>query len=226
MAITAIRTVILYIGITAAMRMMGKRQLGEMQPAELVVALMIADLAVIPMQESGLPLLQGLVPIAILVALELVLSTMMLKLPAFGKLVSGNPVVIIQDGKLLPRALKTLRMSVSDLSETLRQQSIFDIRDVQYAITETNGQISVYLKKEKQPANVEDVMKQSPPDTGAPILIVSDGQPIQWALELCGLDELWLSRMLDEESCRLDDVFLMTADKTGDYYLLRRGESA
>ena len=139
MAISAIRTVIIYIFIIAAMRIMGKRQLGELQPVELVVTLLISDLAAVPMQESGMPLLNGLIPIVVLVALELLLSGLMLKSSGFSKLISGNPIVIIRDGKLDQKALKRLRLTVEDLMETLRQQNAFDIREIEYAIAETNG---------------------------------------------------------------------------------------
>ncbi len=139
MAISAIRTVIIYIFIIAAMRIMGKRQLGELQPVELVVTLLISDLAAVPMQESGMPLLNGLIPIVVLVALELLLSGLMLKSSGFSKLISGNPIVIIRDGKLDQKALKRLRLTVEDLMETLRQQNAFDIREIEYAIAETNA---------------------------------------------------------------------------------------
>ena len=129
MAITAIRTVIIYIFIITAMRIMGKRQLGELQPVELVVTLLISDLAAVPMQESGMPLLNGLIPILILVSLELLLSGAMLKLPWVSHLITGNPITIIRDGQLDQKALKKLRMTVEDLTENLRGMDYFDIED-------------------------------------------------------------------------------------------------
>ncbi|HHV50310.1 MAG TPA: DUF421 domain-containing protein, partial [Clostridiales bacterium] len=139
MSIIAIRTVIIYIFIIAAMRIMGKRQLGELQPSELVVALLISDLAAVPMQENGMPLLNGLIPIMILVALELLFSGLMIKSPFFQHLIGGRSKIIIDNGNLDIKALNGMRMSLEDLMETLRQQSVFDLRDVQYAIVEPNG---------------------------------------------------------------------------------------
>ena len=122
MAITAIRTVIIYIFIITAMRIMGKRQLGELQPVELVVTLLISDLAAVPMQESGMPLLNGLIPILILVSLELLLSGAMLKLPWVSRLITGNPITILRDGQLDQKALKKLRMTVDDLKMCIRDR--------------------------------------------------------------------------------------------------------
>ena len=220
MAITAIRTVIIYIFIIAAMRVMGKRQLGELQPVELVVTLLISDLAAVPMQESGMPLLNGLVPIMILVALELLLSGLMLKIPAFSRLISGKPIVVVNNGMLDQNALKKLRLTLDDLMENLREQDVFDIRDVQYAIAETNGKISVFPQPKDRPVTCGDV-NAVPPDNGAPILIVSDGKMVDWALQICGLDESWIRRTLADNHCELEDVFLMTADRSKQYYIVR-----
>ena len=123
MIITAIRTVIIYIFIIAAIRIMGKRQLGELQPAELVVTLLISDLAAVPMQESGMPLLDGVIPILVLVAMELLFSGLMLKVPFFYRLISGRPMVVIDNGKLDQQALKRMRVTIGDLVESLREKT-------------------------------------------------------------------------------------------------------
>ncbi len=211
MAITAIRTAIIYIFIIAALRITGKRQLGELQPAELVVTLLIADLAVIPMQESSIPLLTGLIPIAVLVSLELILSALMLKSNWLSKVISGNPVVVIQNGKLCQKALKQLRMGVDDLMETLRQQGVFDISEVRHAIAETNGKLSVY----PQPAN-----SNQPPSAAFPV--ISDGEAVDWALSLCGKDREWIQQKLQKKKCPPACVLLMTVDETGKSYIIRK----
>ncbi len=221
MAVTAIRTAIIYIFLIIAMRIMGKRQLGELQPVELVVTLLIADMASVPMQESGMPLLNGLIPITILVSLELLLSGLMLKVPSVAHLISGKPVVVIRDGVLDQKALKKLRMTVSDLSESLRQQNIFDITQVQYAIAETGGKLSVFLKAPHQPATAADV-GLSPDDNGMPAVVISDGKLSKMSLQLCGLSEDWLQKILRKHQCDLSDVFLMTATKTRQYFLLQK----
>lgn len=224
MAITAIRTVIIYIFIIVAMRIMGKRQLGELQPVELVVTLLISDLAAVPMQESGMPLLNGLVPIVVLVAMELLLSALMMKSNGFFTLISGTPIVVVKDGKLDTKALKRLRLTVEDLMESLRQQNMFDIRDAAYIIAETNGKISVFPKPDKQPVTTGDI-HMVPSDTGAPVIVVSDGKMVNWGLEMCGLTEEWVKAQLHKKNCPLKDVFLMTADKSKQYYLLRNKDT-
>ena len=157
MAITAIRTVIIYIFIIAAMRIMGKRQLGELQPIELVVTLLISDLAAVPMQESGMPLINGLIPILILVALELLFSGLMLKSSLFSRLISGTPIVVVSKGKLDQKALKKLRLTSEDLMESLRMQNVFDLQEIEYAIAETNGKISVFKNPEFRAPTCSDL---------------------------------------------------------------------
>lgn len=221
MAIIAIRTVIIYIFIITAMRIMGKRQLGEMQPAELVVTLLISDLAAVPMQENGMPLLNGLIPVLILVALELLLSGLMLKVPLFHRLIGGKPKIVIRDGVIDQKAMKDIRMTNDDLMETLRQQGTFDWQEVQYAVIEANGKISLLLKPPERPVTGKD-LKVSPPDNGMPMIVVSDGQLSEWGLNVCGLDEAWVYDTLKSNCCQLEDVYLLTADRTRAYYLVRK----
>lgn len=204
MTISVIRTVILYLLLMIAMRLMGKRQLGELQPSELVVTLLLSDLAAVPMQENGLPLLNGVMPILVLVSLELLLSGAMLKFPSVAKLISGSPIPVIRDGVLDMAALKRLRMTMEDLEESLRQQDIFDVSQVQYAIAETNGHISAYRYGEEE----------------MPIVVVSDGSLCDWGMQLCGMTEEQLTRYLRKKRCEQKDVFLLTATKSGPHYLL------
>ena len=202
MTVIAIRTVIIYVYLILALRVTGKRQIGELQPIELVVTLLISDLAVIPMQESSIPLISGLVPIAVLVCLELILSTLMMKSGKLSTLISGNPVVVIQDGVVQQNALRQLRLGIDDLSESLRQQQVFDMKAVSCAVAETSGKISVFLNpksKEKAPA----------------VPVVNDGQPVAWGLSFCGFDEQWLEEELATREMAMDGVLFMSADETG-----------
>ncbi len=224
MAIVAVRTVILYFLLMLAMRLMGKRQLGELQPSELVVTLLLSDLAAVPMQDNGLPLLNGIIPILVLVALEVTLSCFMLKCPTLARLISGSPVPIIKDGRVDERVMRRLRITVDDLIEALRQQNIFDLQQVQYAIAETNGQISAFCYPQYQPASRGDIADRPPPDNGMPVVIISDGRRSDWGLTLCDLDELWLNRELQKHHCRQQDIFLLTATKSGDVFLLTQKE--
>ncbi len=208
MTISVIRTVILYLLLMAAMRLMGKRQLGELQPSELVVTLLLSDLAAVPMQENGLPLLNGVLPILVLISLELLLSGAMLKIPALSRLIGGNPVPIIRDGVMDAAALRKLRITVEDLNESLRQQDVFDIKRVQYAIAETNGHISAFCYPDE------------PADAAMAVVVISDGSLCDWGLELCGLSEEAVERYLRRKRRRREDVFLLTATKDGPHHLL------
>jgi len=223
MTIAVIRTVILYFLLMTAMRLMGKRQLGELQPSELVVTLLLSDLAAVPMQENGLPLLNGVMPILVLISLELLLSALMLKFPAVSRLISGSPQAIIRDGQVDVAVMQRLRLTIEDLTETLRQQDIFDIRQVQYAIAETNGHISVYCYPRYQSATAGDVGAPLP-DDGMPVVVVSDGRLCDWGMRLCGMSEEKVAGILRRHRCEQEDVFLLTVTKTGEHHLLTRAD--
>ena len=157
MAISFIRTVILYLLVITGLRIMGKRQIGEMQPSELVVAIMISDLAAIPMQEVGIPLMSGIIPILTLIVMEILLSQLSLKNKKFRRLMTGKPNVIIHNGKILKDEMKKIRFNMDDLNEQLRIQGYTGISEINFAILETNGQLSIIPKPKKSPATVEDV---------------------------------------------------------------------
>ncbi len=217
MIITALRTIIIYLFLIAAFRITGKRQLGELQPIELVVTLLLSDLAAVPMQETGIPLLNGLIPIAVLISLELILSAWMMKSGGLSRLISGNPIVIIHEGKLQQSALRKLRLTVDDLTETLRQQGIFDWHEVQYAIAETNGKISVFKFPDYQAAEKQDVSsKKSSP---AQVPLVSDGGFVDWGLAFCNVSEQEIHAFLKKKHCSLQEVLLLMGDKEHQYVL-------
>ena len=149
MLISLLRTIIIYAFIILAVRIMGKRQISDMQTSELVITLVISDIIAIPLQSVDQPLMSGLLPIVVLVSLEIILSIIMLKSSKFRNVICGNPMVIITDGKVLKNQLKKLRISYEDLYSLLRQQGVFDVQEVRYAIVETNGSISI-LKYEEE----------------------------------------------------------------------------
>ena len=219
MLIAAIRTVLIYILIILAMRIMGKRQLGELQPIELVVALIISDLAAVPMQDNSIPFLLGVVPIFVLVALELLLSLLMLKSGRISRLISGKPMVLIKEGIISQKALKTIRMTVEDLTEALRQQGVFNPEDVEFALIEPNGHLSIVLKQPNQPLTL-GMTSLSPPAKTVDLVVVCDGVPSNWALEACGLDQMWLEKTLKDNKTTLSDVFLMTANQRKEYRII------
>lgn len=159
MAISFIRTLILYILVVVGLRVMGKRQIGEMQPSELVVAIMISDLATIPMQEIGIPLSFGIIPIFTLILMEVLLSQFSLKSKKVRRALTGKPNVIIHNGHILEDEMKKIRFNMDDLNEQLRIQGYTGIKDINFAILETNGQLSIIPKPEKQRATVDDLKK-------------------------------------------------------------------
>lgn len=224
MAVTAIRTVIIYIVLIVALRLMGKRQLGDLQPIELVVTLMISDLASVPMQESGVPLVSGLLPIFVLVSLEILLSALMLKSSLFSRWITGTPMVVLRHGQPLPHTMKKLRMTVEDLSEKLRGQGVFDFRDVDTALVETDGSVSVFLRTDRQPAQRGD-LPQPPPHEAVPLIIVSDGKPCDWAMAACGWDTEKLQKTLRRNRRELQDIFVMTAAGDGSYTIIPKEEA-
>ncbi len=157
MAISFIRTIILYLLVITGLRIMGKRQIGEMQPSELVVAIMISDLATIPMQDVGIPLFSGIIPIFTLIVMEILLSQLSLKNKKFRRIMTGKPNVVIHNGKILKSEMKKIRFNMDDLNEQLRIQGYTGIKDINFAILETNGQLSIIPKPKNKQATVEDV---------------------------------------------------------------------
>lgn len=159
MSVTFLRTIILYILVVTGLRIMGKRQIGEMQPSELVVAIMISDLATIPMQDIGIPLMSGIIPIFTLIITEILLSALSLKHRKFRHFITGKPSVIIHNGKVLKKEMKKNRFNTDDLREQLRIQGYTKTENIHFAILETNGQLSIIPKKGRSPCTPADVEK-------------------------------------------------------------------
>ena len=224
MLIAIVRTLILYIFIIAALRLMGKRQISDMQPSELVVTLVVSDIASLPMQNTSQPLLSGMIPVMVLVGLEILTSVLMMKSRTVRKLVCGNPVVVIEDGKLLQKQMKRLRMTNSDLMEQLRQQNVFSLDDVQYCIVETNGALSILEKPEKRVPNAEEAgvkVEDNKPEA----VVVSDGKLLREGLSMCQKDERKVVNILSENHIPMGSVFLMTMDGSGAYRIIRKEEA-
>ena len=224
MLIAIVRTLILYIFIITALRLMGKRQISDMQPSELVVTLVVSDIASLPMQNTSQPLLSGMIPVMVLVGLEILTSVLMMKSRTVRKLVCGNPVVVIEDGKLLQKQMKRLRMTNSDLMEQLRQQSVFSLDDVQYCIVETNGALSILEKPEKRVPNAEEAgvkVEDNKPEA----VVVSDGKLLREGLSMCQKDERKVVNILSENHIPMGSVFLMTMDGSGAYRIIRKEEA-
>ena len=221
MAISFIRTILLYIVIIFAVKLMGKRQISELQTSELVITLLISNIAAIPMQNTGQPLLSGLLPITLLICCEIFVSVLMLKSMKFRQAICGRPVVIINDGKIIQKALKSLRMSTEDLSEQLRQLDVFSIQDVAFAIVETNGKMSVLKKPEKSQPDAS-MLGIVVPDNGIETVVVSDGVISDFSLQLCNLSRDWLYGVIQGQNLKLNDIFIMTANKEKNYNIIRK----
>ncbi len=221
MIVSLIRTILLYVIIILAIRLMGKRQISELQTSELVVTLLISDIASIPMQDSGIPIFSGLIPIIILVVCEIVLSTIMLKSGKFRRFICGRPVVVINDGKIDQKSMKDLRMSTEDLSEQLRQLDIFNLEDIAFAIVETNGKMSIMKKPSKQQVDA-GMLGINPPDNGIETVVISDGEISEFSLSLCKLSESWVKKILREKNIDINDVFIMTADKNKNFNIIKK----
>ena len=182
-----IRTVILYILIIAGVRLMGKRQVGELEPSELVLSLLIADLASVPMQDLGIPLHAGVVPILALLSLTMILSVLTMKSIRFRTLMCGRPSIVVRDGKVDQGEMRRNRLTVDELLEELRGQGYTDLAGVKYGILETNGRLSVLPYAEQRPATARQLGLESR-ETGLPVVIISDGRILQDNLKRRGLD--------------------------------------
>lgn len=221
MIISIIRTILLYAFVVLAVRLMGKRQISEMQPSELVITLIVSEIAAIPMQNTSQPLLSGIIPVMVLVALEIAASVLMMKSGKFRKIMCGSPIVVIRDGKILQNEMRRLRLTTEDLCVQLRQQDIFSIEDVQYCIVETNGKVSVLEKPQKRTPSADD-LKVKIKDNKIETVVVSDGQILDNSLKLCGKNKDDVYKILKSEHTRLKDVFLMTLDALGKYNIVQK----
>ena len=215
MIIPLIRTLILYFLVVSSMRIMGKRQIGEMQPSELVVAIMISDLASIPMQEVNIPLLSGIVPVLTLLFCEMVMSYLCMKSSRMRKLFTGEPSIIIYGGRLITEEMRRLRFSLADLIEQLRINGCDGIGQVEVAVLETNGQLSVIKKKPFCTVNLSDIGIKDRKST-LPCLIISDGEINKSELECSGKSEEWLIKELEKRGIKaVREVFYLELSDDG-----------
>lgn len=216
MATAFVRTILLYLILIVGIRAMGKRQIGELEPTELVLTLLISDLASVPMQDFGIPLLNGVVPILTLLSLSMLLSFFSMRSIRFHRLVCGNPTTLIRDGVIQQSAMRRNRFTLDELLDELRAQGVTDPETVKYAVLETNGQLSVLLRPEDAPATPRQLGCPVRDDVWLPVVLVNDGRVIRSALRERGLDAAWLARTLREKGYRsADEVLLLTIDGAG-----------
>ena len=214
MILSYIRTIILYLVLIFCIRLMGKRQIGQMEPSEFVVTMLVANLAAIPMQDEGLPLYGGLVPMLTVLGMELVLSGAMLRSIRLRKFLCGKPVILIENGRILQKNLRATRVTLDELTGHLREKDVLDIRSVQYAILETNGNLSVFPFPSEAPASAKEAGIH-PKDRFLPVTVISDGQLLRQNLQYAAKDESWVHQVLGEYRASIAGTWLLTVDKSG-----------
>ncbi len=222
MAIVFIRTLILYVIVILGVRLMGKRQVGQLQTTELVTTILLSNISIMPIQETSIPLAYGIVPLLSLICFEVILSFMCLKSTRTRHLISGRPKVIINNGVIDQKLLVELRLSVDELISQLRQHQIFDINDVELAIIETNGTLSVYQKFSSQIVTNKTLKIQyTKENSGNPqFVIISDGVILNDNLRFCNKSKDWINSILKSQNKSLKDVLLMTSDIEDNYVLI------
>ena len=221
MILSYLRTVILYLVLILVIRLMGKRQIGEMEPAEFVVTMLVANLAAIPMQDAGIPLLTGLIPILTVLGVELVLSWLMLQSGALRRLFCGKPVFLIDNGRLLQSNLRLTRVTLDELMGKLREKDILDMTQVQYAILETDGNLSVFPYPQFAPASAGDAGVRVK-ENFFPIVVAEDGRVFAENLQKAGRDMPWLEQTLASREAVLEDTLLLTVDGSGKVIFVRK----
>ena len=213
MIVSYVRTLILYSLLILVIRLMGKRQIGQMEASEFVVTMLVANLASIPMQDEGIPLFFGMIPILTVLGMELCLSALSLRSIRLRRLLCGKPVILIENGRILQENLRKTRVTIDELTGLLRLKDVMDLRSVRYAILETNGSLSVFPYAEEKPASAADagiaVRQQYLPFT-----IICDGCLIEENLRKAKKDTLWLQKVLQDHNAQLQETWLLTVDQT------------
>lgn len=218
-----IRTILLYSLVIISLRVMGKRQLGEMQPSELVVAIMISDLAAVPMQAIDIPLITGIIPVLTLIVAEVFMSYVSLKSSKLRKIISGEPSIIIYDGHINEGELERLRFNMNDLLEQLRINNYPNISDIDCAVMETNGKLSIIPKNSARPVTLSDMNIESKQEK-LQHLIMSDGKINLIELQKTGKTREWLSKELKKLKLTEDDIFFAIYDANSGLITQKKGE--
>ena len=218
-----VRVLIIYILVLIVMRLMGKRELGQMQPFELVIAIMIADLASVPMADTGIPITNGIIPILALLLVQLVISIINLKSINGRKIICGKPSILVYRGKIDEKVMKKEKFTVNELQERLRQNNIFNIGDVEYAILETSGQVTVIQKPEKRNTIPED-FNIVPEYEGIPYDLVVDGKIMNKNLKAIGKNYNWLKKQVEKFDIKPEEALVVTIDGKGQIFCQKKEE--
>lgn len=223
MSITLLRAVIIYIFITVAMRVMGKRQIGELNPQELVITILISAVATVPLENNGMPLANSLIPIAIFISFEIINSTLSMKSIKFRALIKGKPRFIIKNGEIQQGELTKLRFTIDDLTDAVRQAGVFDISQVANAIVETNGVVSVQKKSEYAPLTPKDVGIKTE-DAEVPITAIVDGKAVADCFGNVNIDENEAKLIAISNGEQPQNILVMTIKNDGTAYIVAKEE--
>ena len=218
------RTILIYLCVLFAMRLMGKRQLVELQPEELVSTILISNLASISIESEDVPVTTSLIPLFLIAALELLGSALSFRSQKFFNVLSGRPKTVILNGEIDQNALRTLRLTTADLMEALRGKNVFDPREVSYAVIETNGTLSVALRPERESVRLADLQLKVE-HCNATIPFVLDGQVLEDNLHWCGKDRAWLEATAEANALLVSEILLLIGNETEDYFLLKKEPS-
>ena len=225
MLITFFRSIVLYIIVLIVMRLMGKREIGQLQPFELAISIMIADLASIPMTEIGIPIFNGIIPILGLLVMHLIISVINLKSLKAREIICGKPSILIYRGKIDEKALKKERFTINELEERLRGNNVVNLGDVEYAILETSGQVTVIQKPEKRNTIPED-FNIMPEYEGIPYDLVVDGKVMNENLKLVGKNYNWLKKQVEKFGIKPEEALVVTIDGKGQIFCQKKEKGA
>lgn len=221
MLATLIRTIILYILVLLTMRLMGKREIGQLQPFELAIAIMIADLASVPMSDTGIPIFNGIIPIIGLLIMQMLISFINMRSLVLRSIISGKPTILIYRGKIDEKSLKKEKITLNELQERLRQNGTFSLGDVEYAILETSGQLTVIQKPEKRTVIPED-LQITPEYEGLPYDLVLDGKVMSDNLKVLGKDYNWLKKQVEKFKMKPEEALIVTYDGKGQIFCQKK----
>lgn len=219
-----IRTLLVYILLILTMRLMGKRQLSELEISELVTTLLISEIASLPIADPNIPVMHAVIPLVTILTLEIALSIILLKCPALKNIVSTRPSVLIRCGIPDQRELRRVRISIDELISEVRQSGVSTLEDVDYAILEPNGRISILPKKCASPPSAKDlniILKES----GVIHALIEDGNVNNYTLQLLGYDRPWLDAYLQKKRQRASDLFFLGVDDAGDFYTIKKEQN-
>jgi uncharacterized membrane protein YcaP (DUF421 family) len=215
------RTIFFYFVLLVVIRLLGKRQIGQMEPSEFVVTMLVANLASIPMEDPKLPLHSGLIPLGAVLLAELLLTRFSMRNVKFRRLLCGKPVILIENGRIIQKNLRRTHITLDELTGQLRLKDVLDLRTVQYAILETNGNLSVFLYPKDSPATAKDAGIH-PKKQHLPVTVVGDGYLYRENFAAAGINDAWVRNFLERNDVELADIYLLTLDAAGKTVFLRK----